>query len=149
MTDDSIQHNKPISWNTYFMEIAKISAKRSKDPNTQVGACIVGEDNKILGMGYNGFPRGCPDDKFPWTRPDKYLYVVHAEVNAILNSSKVTGARLYSTLMPCNECAKIIIQAGIREVIYLENRNDSQEYDAARRMFDSAGVKHGIFIHDP
>ena len=109
-----------ISWDEYFMGVALLSAKRSKDPSTQVGACIVNEDKRIVGIGYNGFPRGCEDKIFPWEREGKFLttkyaYVVHAEVNAILNSSSnLNGATLYVSLFPCNECAKVIIQSGIR-----------------------------------
>ena len=115
-----------ISWDEYFMGIAMLSAKRSKDPSTQVGACIVDKDNKIVGIGYNGFPIGCSDDNLPWSRDaensneTKYPYVVHAEANAILNSTKdLHGARIYVDLFPCNECAKLIIQSGIKEVVFL------------------------------
>ena len=137
-----------IRWDEYFMGISKLAGMRSKDPNTQVGACIVGKDNKILSMGYNGFPKGCSDDDFPWERDGdmlttKYAYVTHSELNAILNyhGGSLEGAKLYVSLFPCNECAKAIIQCGIREVIY-----DSDKYEgtpgniAAKRMFDSAGV---------
>ena len=111
-----------ITWDEYFMGVAKLSAMRSKDPNTQVGACIVSQDNKILSMGYNGFPKGCSDDEFPWGKGDpdeyndKYVYVTHSELNAILNyrGGSLEGSKLYVTLFPCNECAKAIIQAGIR-----------------------------------
>ena len=119
-----------ISWDEYFMGVAKMSALRSKDPNTQVGACIVSNDNKILSMGYNGLPRGCSDDEFPWAREgapldNKYMYTAHSELNAILNYSggSLEGAKLYVSLFPCNECAKAIIQSGIKEVIY-----DSDKY---------------------
>ncbi len=135
-----------ITWNKYFMKIAKISAQRSKDPSTQVGACVVGSDNKIIGTGYNGMPRGCSDDKFPWSRPEKYLYVCHAELNAILNANNfnmLEGSRLYTTLMPCNECAKIIIQLGVKEIIYLDDKyHDTKEYTAAREMFDASNVDY-------
>ena len=114
-----------ISWDEYFMGVAKLSGMRSKDPNTQVGACIVSQDNKILSMGYNGFPIGCPDDEFPWAREGedldtKYVYTVHSELNAILNyrGGSLEGAKIYVSLFPCNECAKAIIQAGIRTIIY-------------------------------
>lgn len=131
------------------MGIALLSAQRSKDPNTQVGACIVGKNNKIVGIGYNGFPVGCNDDEFPWERnadkinDTKYPYVVHAEANAILNSTKdLHGARLYVGLFPCNECAKLIIQSGITEIIYLSDKyEDSDSAKAARKMFEKAGVK--------
>ena len=115
-----------ISWDEYFMGIALLSAKRSKDPSTQVGACIVNQFNKIVGIGYNGFPIGCSDDELPWARSaddsnkTKYPYVVHAEANAILNSTKdLHGSRMYVALFPCNECTKLIIQSGIkkREII--------------------------------
>ena len=137
-----------ISWDEYFMGIAKLSGMRSKDPHTQVGACIVSKDNKILSVGYNGFPIGCSDDDFPWNREgnpleNKYFYTTHSELNAILNyrGGSLDGAKLYVSLFPCNECAKAIIQAGIREVIY-----DSDKYAhtpsviASKRMFDSSGV---------
>ncbi len=131
------------------MGIALLSALRSKDPNTQVGACIVGKNNKIVGIGYNGFPVGCNDDDFPWERnaeninDTKYPYVVHAEANAILNSTKdLHGARLYVGLFPCNECAKLIIQSGITEIIYLSDKyKDSDSAKAAGKMFEKAGVK--------
>ena len=107
-----------ISWDEYFMGIAQLSAMRSKDPNTQVGACIVSQENKILSMGYNGFPKGCDDDEYPWNREgdlcdSKYAYVTHSELNAILNyrGGSLEGTKLYVTLFPCNECAKAIIQA--------------------------------------
>lgn len=137
-----------ISWDEYFMGIAILSGMRSKDPNTQVGACIVSEDNKILSMGYNGFPKGCSDDEFPWSREgdpleNKYFYTTHSELNAILNyrGGSLDGAKLYVTLFPCNECAKAIIQSGIKKVIY-----DSDKYAgtpstiASRRMLQAAGV---------
>ncbi len=140
-----------ISWDEYFMGVSLLAAKRSKDPNTQVGACIVDSNNIILSTGYNGFPYGCSDDEFPWDRAGetagqtKYPYVVHAELNAILNAGgrRVAGARIYVDLFPCNECAKAIIQSGIRTVIY-----DSDKYAltpsnvASRRMFDAAGVRY-------
>ena len=117
-----------ISWDEYFMGVAYLSALRSKDPNTQVGACIVSDDNKILSMGYNGFPRGCSDDEFPWGKEHeqddpyqaKYFYATHSELNAILNycGGSLEGSKLYVTLFPCNECAKAIIQCGIRTLIY-------------------------------
>ena len=139
-----------ISWDEYFMGIALLSAQRSKDPHTQVGAVIVDERNKIVGIGYNGFPIGCSDDLLPWAREaedinqTKYPYVVHAEVNAILNSTKdLYGARMYVALFPCNECAKLIIQSGIKEVVYLSDKyKDSSSVKAAKKMFDMAGVKY-------
>lgn len=137
-----------ISWDEYFMGIAYLSGMRSKDPNTQVGACIVSQDNKILSMGYNGFPAGCSDDEFPWEREgdpinNKYFYTTHSELNAILNyrGGSLEGSKVYVSLFPCNECAKALIQAGIKEVIY-----DSDKYKnmpssiASRRMLDAAGV---------
>ena len=137
-----------ISWDEYFMGVAMLSGMRSKDPNTQVGACIVSSDNKILSMGYNGFPKGCSDDEFPWTREGeemdtKYLYVTHSELNAILNyrGGSLEGSKLYVSLFPCNECAKAIIQAGIKTVIYDCNKYDgTPSVEAAKRMFDAAGV---------
>jgi dCMP deaminase len=142
-----------ISWDEYFMGIALLSAKRSKDPNTQVGACIVDRDNKIVGIGYNGFPIGCSDDNLPWSREGaanetKYPYVVHAEANAILNSTKdIHGARIYVDLFPCNECAKLIIQSGIKEVVYLSDKyKESDTVKASRRMFQMAGIKERQLI---
>ncbi|MCM1026864.1 MAG: dCMP deaminase family protein [Roseburia sp.] len=139
-----------ISWDEYFMGVAHLSAMRSKDPSTQVGACIVSSDNKILSMGYNGFPQGCSDDEFPWEREGgdletKYPFVTHGELNAILNyrGGSLEGTKLYVSLFPCNECAKAIIQAGIRTVVY-----DSDKYEgtsanrASKRMFDAAGVRY-------
>ena len=126
-----------------------LSSYRSKDPNTQVGACIVNDKNRIMSMGYNGFPSGCSDDEFPWDKNEsaldsKYLYVCHAELNAILNArgTNLTGNRLYVALFPCNECAKAIIQSGITEVIYLSNKyKDTPETRASKRMLEAAGVK--------
>lgn len=138
-----------ISWDEYFMGIAKLSAMRSKDPSTQVGACIVNKKNRVLSIGYNGLPTGCDDDEYPWERNEKdpldnkYPYVVHAEMNAILNnrSGSLEGATIYVTLYPCNECAKAIIQSGIDVVIYADDKyRDSDECKASRRMFESAGV---------
>lgn len=139
-----------ISWDEYFMGVAKLSGMRSKDPSTQVGACIVSEDNKILSMGYNGFPVGCSDDEFPWVRDgdpleNKYLYTVHSELNAILNyrGGSLEGAKLYVSLFPCNECAKAIIQCGIREVIYdCDKYADTPSVIASKRMMDAAGVRY-------
>ena len=138
-----------ISWDEYFMGLAHLSAMRSKDPNTQVGACIVDEENKVVSIGYNGMPRGCKDDKMPWEREGgflttKYAYVVHAELNAILNSPRsVKNCTLYVSLFPCNECAKAIIQSGIKEVIYLSDKYaDTAGTRASKRMFDAAGIKY-------
>lgn len=143
-----------ITWDEYFMGVACLSGKRSKDPSTQVGACIVSEDNKILSMGYNGFPKGCSDDEFPWGKGDpddyndKYLYVTHSELNAILNyrGGSLEGSKLYVTLFPCNECAKAIIQSGIREIIYLSDKyHDTNASIASRRLFNMAGVKYRAY----
>ena len=136
-----------ISWDEYFMGVALLAAKRSKDPNTQVGACIVDENNVIISTGYNGFPIGCSDDEFPWDREGemtKYPFVVHAELNAILNASGkvLRGSRVYVALFPCNECAKAIIQAGIKEVIYLSDKYaDTPLTKASKLMLTTAGVK--------
>lgn len=139
-----------ISWDEYFMGVALLSAKRSKDPATQVGACIVNTKNKIVGAGYNGLPAGCDDNEFPWEKQGdflqtKYPYVCHAELNAILNNigMDLHGCRIYTALFPCNECAKAIIQSGITEVIYLSDKyNGSDTSLASRRMLDTAGVTH-------
>ena len=136
-----------ITWDEFFMGVARLAAKRSKDPNTQVGACIVDENNVILSTGYNGFPIGCSDDEFPWAREGdetKYPYVVHAELNAILNASgkSLRGARIYVDLFPCNECAKAIIQSGIKEVVYLSDKYaDTPGTQASKMMLRSAGVE--------
>ena len=135
-----------ISWDEYFMGIAMLAARRSKDPNTQVGACIVSPDNIIVSTGYNGMPKGCSDDEFPWERggeENKYPYVVHAELNAILNANgrDLRGSRIYVALFPCNECAKAIIQSGIREVLYLSDKyNSTMSNLASKRMLEAAGV---------
>lgn len=139
-----------ISWDEYFLGVAKLSGMRSKDPNTQVGACIVSEDNKILSMGYNGFPKGCSDDSFPWNREgdpleNKYFYTTHSELNAILNyrGGSLEGAKLYVSLFPCNECAKAIIQAGIRTIIYEEDKYaHTASVIASKKMLDAAGVHY-------
>ena len=136
-----------ISWDEYFMGVALLAAKRSKDPSTQVGACIVDQNNVILTTGYNGFPIGCSDDEFPWDREGeitKYPFVVHAELNAILNASgkSLKGARLYVALFPCNECAKAIIQSGIKEIVYLSDKYaDTPGVKASKLMLTTAGVK--------
>ena len=145
-----------ISWDEYFMAVALLASKRSKDPNTQVGACIVSGDtnihikeNTILSIGYNGFPYGCSDDEFPWDRhgeflETKYPYVVHAELNAILNAQgkSLMGTKIYVALFPCNECAKAIIQSGIKEVIYLSDKySETNIVKASKKMFESSGVK--------
>ena len=163
-----------ISWDEYFMGVAHLAALRSKDPNTQVGCCIVSEDNKILSMGYNGFPKGCSDDEFPWAREGdslhtKYFYVTHSELNAILNyrggdpldnkyfytthselnailnyrGGTLDGAKMYVTLFPCNECAKAIIQAGIKTIVYdCDKYADTPAVIASKRMLDAAGVRY-------
>lgn len=138
-----------ISWDKYFMGVAVLSAMRSKDPSTQVGACIVNQKKRIVGIGYNGMPIGCNDDTFPWERTGsqletKYFYVVHAEPNAILNAnSSVEGCTIYVTLFPCNECAKLIIQSGIKEVVYMDDKYNGTESDiASKKMLDAAGIKY-------
>ena len=136
-----------INWDEYFMGIAMLAAKRSKDPNTQVGACIVSQDNIIISTGYNGMPKGCSDDEYPWEREGeqtKYPFVVHAELNAVLNANgrDLRGSKLYVALFPCNECAKAIIQSGVKEVYYLSDKYaDSMSTLASKRMMMSAGVK--------
>ncbi len=137
-----------ISWDEYFMGVAKLAAHRSKDPSTQVGACIVSQDNIIISTGYNGMPKGCSDDEFPWDRDGaetKYPYVVHAELNAILNANgrDLRDSRVYVALFPCNECAKAIIQSGVKEVIYLSDKYaNTPGVQASKRMLDAAGVKY-------
>ncbi len=135
-----------INWDEYFMGIAMLSAMRSKDPNTQVGCCIVSSKNRIMSVGYNGFPNGVPDSEFSWSREgedNKYLYTAHSELNAILNyrGGSLEGAKLYVTLFPCNECAKAIIQSGIRELIYADDKYaDTPGIRASKRMLARAGV---------
>jgi len=137
-----------ISWDEYFMGVAILSAKRSKDPNTQVGACIVNKKNRIVGTGYNGLPSGCSDDDFPWDKQGefletKYPYVCHAELNAILNNigMDLAGCRIYTALFPCNECSKAIIQSGISEVVYLSDKYEASDAaKASKRMLENAGV---------
>ena len=137
-----------ITWDEYFMGIAMLAARRSKDPSTQGGACIVSQDNIIISTGYNGMPKGCSDDEFPWDRTGeetKYPYVVHAELNAILNANgrDLRGSKLYVALFPCNECAKAIIQSGVKEVYYLSDKYaDTPTTKASKRMLDSAGVRY-------
>lgn len=138
-----------LSWDDYFMGLAHLSALRSKDPSTQVGACIVSPERKVVGIGYNGFPIGCDDDDFPWAREGefldtKYPFVVHAELNAILNSTqKLDGCTIYVSLFPCNECAKAIIQAGIKTIIYESDKYaDSAATRASKRMLNAAGVRY-------
>ena len=137
-----------IKWDEYFMGIAMLSALRSKDPNTQVVCCIVSDTNRILSVGYNGFPNGIPDSEFTWAREgedNKYFYTAHSELNAILNyrGGSLEGAKLYVTLFPCNECAKAIIQSGIRNVVYDSDKYaDADSTIASKRMFDAAGVTY-------
>lgn len=138
-----------ISWNQYFMGVAKLSALRSKDPDTQVGACIVNTNKRIVGIGYNGFPMGCSDETFPWEKAGdlvdtKYPYVVHAEANAILNATQsLDGATIYVTLFPCNDCSKLIIQSGIKNIIFESNKHrDKDTHQAALKMLDAAGVTY-------
>lgn len=143
------KRNDYIDWQEYFMAVAFLAAKRSKDPKTQVGACIVNNDNKIVGIGYNGMPIGCNDDDFPWGKntpsplDSKYLYVCHAEMNAILNknSADVKDCTIYVGLFPCNECAKMIIQSGIKKVVYLSDKNAHRpEYIASKKMFNASNI---------
>lgn len=138
-----------INWDDYFMGIAILSSMRSKDPNTQVGACIVNDDKRIVGVGYNGLPKGCEDTDFPWEREGdfldtKYPYVCHAELNAILNSTKsLKNCTIYVALFPCNECAKAIIQSGIREIVYLSDKYVKTDVNiASKKLLDTAGVKY-------
>lgn len=148
-----------LNWDQYFMAIAKLSAMRSKDPSTQVGACIVSNTNRILSIGYNGAPNGYHDDEFPWEREGapldtKYMYVVHAERNAVLNyrgsRKDLEGATIYVDLFPCNECAKEIIQCGIKEVVYLTDifKSGQEQTVASRRMFDACGVTYRQLVID-
>lgn len=139
-----------ISWDEYFMGVALLAARRSKDPSTQVGACIVSQQNKIISVGYNGMPIGCSDDEFPWEREGdtldtKYPYVCHAELNAILNNIgfSLADCKIYVPLFPCNECSKAIIQSGIREVIYISDKYAlTDSVKASKRMMDHAGVNY-------
>lgn len=140
--------NKIITWDEYFMSVASLAALRSKDPNTQVGACIVSVDKKIVSVGYNGLPHGCDDNKYPWEvtkgelNDTKYAYVVHAELNAILNSpSPLKNCILYVSLFPCHECVKAIIQCGIKEIVYADDKYNGTSSDkAAKQMLNDAGV---------
>lgn len=143
------KRNDYLSWDKYFMGVAILSSMRSKDPNTQVGACIVNKKNRIVGIGYNGLPVGLNDDEFPWGNQGdfldtKYPYVVHAEPNAILNSiENLDNATIYVTLFPCHECAKLVIQSGIKEIVYLSDKYDNTDGDkAAKRMLDAANVSY-------
>ena len=147
---DNAKHREDyITWDEYFMGIAQMSALRSKDPSTQVGACIVDPNHKVVSIGYNGMPRGIDEDKIPWGHGEglesKYLYVCHAEFNAILNTrdgSRLDGCTLYVTLFPCNECTKAILQVGIKEIVYLDDKYAGQTtFEASRKMLDMMGVK--------
>ena len=138
-----------INWDQMFMGVALLVANRSKDPSTQVGSVIVSPDNKIVSTGYNGLPNGCSDDEFPWEREGdfldvKYTYITHSEINCIINSyGNLRNHRLYVTLFPCSECAKVVIQSGIKEVIYLEDKyHDTPSAIASRRMFNASGVSY-------
>lgn len=139
-----------ISWDEYFMGVALLSARRSKDPNTQVGACIVNQKHKIVGAGYNGLPIGCNDDDFPWDKKGnfldtKYPFICHAELNAILNNigMDLQDCKIYTALFPCNECTKAIIQSGIKEVIFLSDKYEGTDiFKASKIMLDRAGVSY-------
>lgn len=146
---------KRISWDNYFMGVAQLAAKRSRDLNTQVGACIVKGKN-IIATGYNGMPRTCDECGLPTGREGnwldtKYPYVVHAEMNAILNAptTKLDGCKIYVTLYPCCECAKAILQSGIKEVYYLEDKHPEQDtFKASKKMFELSGTKVEKFIKE-
>ena len=137
-----------ISWDEYFMGVAKLASMRSKDPSTQVGACIVDKDTYSLSVGYNGFPLGCDDEEFPWARTGgtldtKYAFVAHAELNAILNSKTgdLAGSTVYLTLVPCNECTKALIQKRVSKGVYSDDKyHDADSTKAARKMLDAAGI---------
>eukprot|EP00092_Neocalanus_flemingeri_P015415 GFUD01016683.1.p1 GENE.GFUD01016683.1~~GFUD01016683.1.p1 ORF type:complete len:198 (-),score=68.65 GFUD01016683.1:139-732(-) len=153
--DQNQKREEYLEWNEYFMAVSFLSAMRSKDPATQVGACIVNQDKRIVGIGYNGMPRGCPDDSLPWGKAskneleNKYMYVCHAEMNAILNknSESVTGCTIYVALFPCNECSKMIIQSGIKNVIYFSDKHkDKNSTIASKRLLDMAGVPYTQFV---
>ncbi|TAN33399.1 cytidine deaminase [Patescibacteria group bacterium] len=142
-----------ISWDECFMRMAHVIAERSKDPSTQAGAVVVDKNNVVVGMGYNGFPRGIASDKLPWEREGgfldtKYAYVCHAEENAVYNANNDTrGCKTYCTLFPCNECAKTMIQNGIIEVIFESDKyHDVDAFAAARRLFDAAGIKYRQYV---
>ncbi|XP_045480620.1 deoxycytidylate deaminase [Harmonia axyridis] len=153
--DINCKRKNYISWHDYFMATAFLAAKRSKDPCSQVGACIVDRNKKIVGIGYNGMPTGCSDDEFPWSKEsenaldNKYYYVCHAEVNAVLNknSADVKDCTIYVGLFPCNECAKVIIQAGIKEVIYLSDKHSHKASTiASKKMLDAAKVEYWQYL---
>ena len=146
--------NPVISWDEYFMSISYISAMRSKDPNKKVGACIVDNKNRIVSIGYNGLPFGCSDNLFPWVKSknwfdSKYPYVCHAEANSILNTNgkSTEGCKMYTTLFPCNECTKLIIQSGIKTVHYNEYKKNEASR-ASKRMLDAAGIHYCKFISE-
>jgi dCMP deaminase len=153
MTDNAKRQDY-ISWDDYFMGVAILSGHRSKDPNSQVGACIVSPEKKIVGIGYNGFPIGCSDDELPWERKadsvndTKYPYVCHAELNAIMNSNSANlkGCTIYVTLFPCNECVKLLIQSGIQRIVYLSDKyHDTESAEAARKMLNMVGIAYEPF----
>ncbi|WP_028582413.1 deoxycytidylate deaminase [Desulfogranum japonicum] len=143
-----------LSWDEYFMAVALLSGLRSKDPSTQVGACVANPQNKIVGVGYNGFPWGCSDDDLPWEREGafldtKYPYVCHAELNAVLNAitTDLRDCRIYVALFPCNECTKVIIQSGIREIIYLSDKyKHTESVQASKLMLKKSNTVYRQFI---
>lgn len=147
---ETLKRKNYLSWDEYFMSVALLSAQRSKDPNTQVGACVATAQKKIIGVGYNGFPVGCSDDLLPWAREGdflstKYPYVCHAELNAVLNSitKDLTGCTIYVALFPCNECTKVIIQSGISEIVYLSDKYaHTDSVKASKRMLDIVGISY-------
>ena len=152
------QRKEYLTWDEYFMSIARLTSKRSKDPNTQVGACIVDSGNRILSVGYNGAPNGFNDDYFPWDREGdfketKYAYCCHAEMNAILNyrgsRKDLEGAKVYVDLFPCNECAKLIVQSGIKEVVFLSDKyKEADNNIVSRKILDTCGVSYRKFEID-
>jgi len=149
------QRTDYISWDDYFMGVAMLSAMRSKDPSSQVGSCIVNKNKRIVGIGYNGAPRGFPDEDFPWAREGKlletkYPFVVHSEANAIINATEnLDGCKIYVALIPCNECAKLIAQSGIKEVIMISDKHkDLDAFKATPTIFKHAGVKMRLYKPD-
>lgn len=144
-----------INWDEYFMGIAMLSAMRSKDNSTQVGACIVNSDHRIISIGYNGMPNGCDDNDMPWERTGvtsldtKYPFVCHAELNAILNnaSNNLAGCTMYVTLFPCNECTKALIQSGIRRIVYYDNKYaDTESVRASVIMLKKCGIEFEQYV---
>ncbi len=143
-----------LTWNEYYMGVAILTSYRSKDPSTKVGTCIINSDFKVVAIGYNGFPTGCSDDVLSWEKDSdnpldtKYPYVVHAEANAILNKNEANlkNCTLFTTLFPCNECAKLCIQSGIKKIVYLNDRTDVWQFEAARKMFNMVGIGYEKFI---